>query len=209
MENKNVKAIILAAGKGERFHSQKQFLEFHGKVLWRHVYDTICSILPKENIVVVGVDIPGGATRSGSVKNGLDWISENGGCQKVIIFEAARALVTCKQIIDIIDADSPSICYVNPVVDTVILKDKTYLNRSDCLHLVSPQAFDYALLYKAYKDADLSELRTDETRLMNDVYGIKPDFLEGGDNLYKVTYPKDIAVLEEIYKSLNCNTEND
>ena len=197
----DVKAVILAAGKGTRFHAQKQFLEFHGKVLWQHLFDTVSSVLPKENIVVVGVDIPGGETRSGSVKNGLDWIHEHGGCKKVLILEAARTLVTRKQIQDIVDADSASICYVNPVVDTVILKDKTYLNRSECLHLVSPQAFDYDLLYKAYRDADLSEIRTDETRLMKDMYGIKPDFLEGGDNLYKVTYPKDIAVLEEIYKS--------
>lgn len=27
----NTYAIILAAGKGTRFHGQKQFLEFHGK----------------------------------------------------------------------------------------------------------------------------------------------------------------------------------
>lgn len=38
---------------------------------------------------------------------------------------------------------------------------------------------------------------------MNDVYGIKPTFLEGDDNLYKVTYPKDIAIIEEIYKLQN------
>ena len=37
---------------------------------------------------------------------------------------------------------------------------------------------------------------------MFDTYGISPDFLEGGENLYKVTYPKDVAVLEEIYKTI-------
>lgn len=205
MKVDKVMAIILAAGKGTRFHAQKQFLEFHGKELWQHLFDTVCAVLPKENVVVVGVDIPGGETRSGSVKNGLEWIHEKRGCDKVIIFEAARTMVTKQQIQAIIDIDSPSACFVNPVVDTVILRDKTYLNRSDCLHLVSPQAFDFDMLYKAYKNADLGELRTDETRLMNDIYGIKPDFLEGGDNLYKVTYPKDIAVLEEIYKSLKSN----
>ena len=46
-------------------------------------------------------------------------------------------------------------------------------------------------------------MRTDETRLMNDVYGIKPTFIEGADNLYKVTYPKDIAVIEELYKHMD------
>lgn len=200
----SVYAVILAGGSGTRFGGKvkKQFLEFHGKELWKHLYDTVTEVLPKENVVVVGIDIPGGETRSGSVKNGLDWVNSKENCKKVVIMEAARALVTKQQLEDIIAFDSPSCCFVTPVVDTVILTDKTYLTRSECQHLVSPQAFDFKLLYKAYSDCDLSEMRTDETRLMNDTYGIKPDFLEGGENLYKVTYPKDIAVIEEIWKSL-------
>lgn len=201
----DVFAVILAGGSGTRFggKTKKQFLMFHGKELWRHIYDTVSKVVPIDNIVVVGIDIPGGATRSGSVKNGLDWVNERGCCRKVLCLEAARALVTEQQIKDIIDYESKSCCYVNPVVDTVILTDKTYLTRSECRHLVSPQAFDFQLLYKAYTDCDLSEMRTDETRLMFDTYGIEPDFLEGGENLYKVTYPKDIAVIEEIWKGLN------
>lgn len=199
----DVYAIILAGGSGTRFGGEvkKQFLEFHGKELWKHLYDTVTDVLPKENVVVVGIDIPGGETRSGSVKNGLDWIALRGNCRRVVIMEAARALVTKGQLEDIIAFDSSSCCFVTPVVDTVILTDKTYLTRSECRHLVSPQAFDFELLYKAYTDCDLGEMRTDETRLMNDTYGIKPDFLEGGENLYKVTYPKDIAIIEEIWKS--------
>lgn len=205
MESLNdVYAIILAGGRATRFggNVRKQFLSFHGKELWQHLYDTVSACIPKENIVVVGVDIPGGESRSGSVKKGLDWIAQKNRCRKVIIMEAARALVTKKQIEDIIVYDSPSCCYVTPVVDTVILLDKTYLTRSECRHLVSPQAFDFNLLYKAYQDCDLGEMRTDETRLMNDVYGIKPDFIEGSENLFKVTYPKDVAAINEIWKYL-------
>lgn len=203
--NTDIFAIILAGGSGTRFGgtTRKQFLEFHGKELWRHIYDTTAQVLPKDNIVVVGVDIPGGATRSESVKNGLDWIKAKGNCRKVLCLEAARALVTKEQLETIVAFNSPSCCFVNPVVDTVILTDKTYLTRSECRHLVSPQAFDFELLFKAYENCDLGEMRTDETRLMNDTYGIKPDFLEGGENLYKVTYPKDLAIIEEIWKILN------
>lgn len=203
----DVFAIILAGGSGTRFGGsvRKQFLEFHGKELWRHIYDTATSLLPSGNVVVVGVDIAGGKTRSESVKNGLEWVNDKGGCRRVVCLEAARALVTYEQLKSIIEYDSSSCCFVTPVVDTVILTDKTYLPRSECRHLVSPQAFDFQLLYKAYADCDLSEMRTDETRLMFDTYGIKPDFLEGGENLYKVTYPKDLAVIEEIYKNLLAN----
>lgn len=202
---KDVYAIILAGGSGTRFGGdvKKQFIQFHGKELWRHIFDTVTCVLPKENVVVVGIDIPGGSTRSGSVKNGLDWIHQKGNCRKVICLESARALVTLEQIQQIVDFDSLSCCFVTSVVDTIILTDKTYLTRSECRHLVSPQAFDFELLYKAYKDCDLGEIRTDETRLMNDTYGIKPDFLEGDDNLYKVTYPKDVAVIETIWNSMH------
>ena len=59
------------------------------------------------------------------------------------------------------------------------------------------------MLYQAYENCDLGEMRTDETRLMNDTYGIKPEFLDGGENLYKVTYPKDLAVIESIWANMN------
>ena len=63
--------LILAAGKGERFHGKKQDLEFHGKPLWKHCYDTANKIVPSANIIVVGRDVAGGETRSKSVLNGL------------------------------------------------------------------------------------------------------------------------------------------
>lgn len=200
MNNNDIAAIILAAGQGSRFNGKKQFLEFHGKPLYKHVYDTLCSVIPPSNIIIVGIDIKGGSTRNESVKIGLEYLASVKSYKKIIICEAARSMVTQSQIEAIISMESESACYVNPVVDTIILKDKTYINREDCLHLVSPQAFNFKLLYEAYRNADLGELRTDETRLMFEVYGIKPDFLLGDDNLYKVTYPKDIAVLESIYE---------
>lgn len=199
--NSKIAAIILAAGSGTRFGARKQFLEFHGKPLYKHVYDTLNQIIPSNQIVVVGVDIEGGATRSASVKCGLDYLACLGKFERVVICEAARCLVTPLQISRIIELDAKSVCFVNPVVDTVILKDKTYFDRNQCLHIVSPQAFDFDLLYNAYLNADLGEIRTDETRLMYETYGIQPDFLDGGENLYKVTYPKDLAVLESIYQT--------
>lgn len=199
--NSKIAAIILAAGSGTRFGARKQFLEFHGKPLYKHVYDTLNQIIPSNQIVVVGVDIEGGATRSASVKCGLDYLACLGKFERVVICEAARCLVTPLQISRIIELDAKSVCFVNPVVDTVILKDKTYVDRNQCLHIVSPQAFDFDLLYNAYLNADLGEIRTDETRLMYETYGIQPDFLDGGENLYKVTYPKDLAVLESIYQT--------
>lgn len=189
-------AIILAGGKGTRFHQKKQFVKLKGKELWRHVYDKACELIPKEQIVVVGVDVEGGETRSGSVMNGLRALND---CSKVLLIEAARPLVTVEQLKILIDTDADSITFVAPCVDTIIMKDKTYLNRSDCLRMQTPQAFNYEMLKKAYQTGKYKDM-TDETRVLFEEYGIKPTFVEGGENLYKVTYPKDIAFLENNFE---------
>lgn len=188
-------AIILAGGKGTRFHQQKQFVILKGKELWRHVYDKVCQLIPKETVVVVGVDIPGGKTRSGSVMNGLNALKD---CEKVLLVEAARPLVTIEQLKTLIDTNADSITFVAPCIDTIIKKDKTYLNRSDCLRMQTPQAFNYNLLKKAYQTGKYSDM-TDETRVLFEEYGIEPTFVEGGENLYKVTYPKDIFIIENFF----------
>lgn len=191
-----VGAIVLAGGKGTRFHQQKQFVQLWGKELWRHVYDKVCQLIPKEQIIVVGLDVPGGETRSGSVMNGLNGLKE---CKKVLLLEAARPLVTIEQIQTLIECDGDSITFVAPCVDTIIKKDKTYLNRNDCLRMQTPQAFNYNLLKKAYETGKYLDM-TDETRVLFEEYGIEPTFVEGGENLYKVTYPKDIAFIEHYFE---------
>ncbi|MDY4697076.1 MAG: NTP transferase domain-containing protein [Selenomonas montiformis] len=45
-------AVILAAGRGARFHGTKQDVIFHGKPLWRWPFDLLCELVDKENIVV-------------------------------------------------------------------------------------------------------------------------------------------------------------
>lgn len=189
-------AIILAGGKGSRFHQKKQFVKLKGKELWRHVYDKACELIPKEQIVVVGVDVEGGETRSGSVMNGLNALSD---CSKVLLIESARPLVTVEQLKILIDTDADSITFVAPCIDTIIMKNKTYLNRSDCLRMQTPQAFNFDMLNKAYQTGKYKDM-TDETRVLFEEYGIEPTFVEGGENLYKVTYPKDIAFLENNFE---------
>lgn len=60
-----------------------------------------------------------------------------------------------------------------------------------------PQAFNYKMLRDALKDEDKYADRTEESRIMSDEYGIDPVFLEGGQNLFKVTFPNDIKYLEQ------------
>jgi len=193
---KNVAAIVLAGGLGTRFGRKKQFLEINGKPLWEHVHDKVCKVLLPEDVVVVGVDIEGGITRSQSVVNGLKALEKKGKkYDRLIILEVARPLITLEQIENIITDDNPNCTYALPLTSTVVKKDGTYLNRDELYKLSTPVAFDYQLFYDAYTSGRYFDY-TDDTRVMYEQYGIKPHFLEGGENMLKITYSSDLEILK-------------
>lgn len=188
-------AVVLAGGKGERFQGKKQFCKIKGKALWQHVYDKVLAVVQNNNIIVVGIDVPGGDTRTESVIRGLKRLSSD--TKRVIIAEAARPLVTKRQIRELIYDDSPSSSFVIPLVNTVIKRDGTYMNREEMYELLTPQAFDYQLLMEALNSGQFKNM-TDETRAMYEFHGAKPHLIETTDNLFKVTYQKDLAILESL-----------
>lgn len=191
-------ALLLAAGSGTRYHGKKQDLEFHGKPLWRYAYETALEVVGQDNIVAVGKDIPGGLTRTGSVINGLKALPKD--VDRVIIVEAARPMVTKDQVKQLLEDAHPSSTFVRPLVNTVIYRDGTYINRSDLYDLLTPQAFDKNMLMQAYQSGRFNDM-TDETRVMFEFYGVKPHFIETESNLFKITYPGDLEIIESIYKS--------
>lgn len=192
-------AIVLAAGFSTRYGAKKQDLEFHGKQIWRHSYDTAKSIVGVGNVVAVGKDMPGGETRTKSVIIGLNALPAD--TERVVILDAARPLVTAKQITVLLDNPNPSCSLVRPLVNTPIFRDGTYVNRNEMYDLLVPQAFDYKLLLEAYSSGRFIDM-TDETRVMFEYYGIKPTLIETDNNLYKVTYPGDLMIIESIYQQM-------
>lgn len=193
-------AIILAAGFSTRYGgARKQDLEFHGKQIWQHSYDTAKSVVGDGNIIAVGKDLPGGETRTKSVIIGLKALPRD--TDRVIILDAARPLVTATQIKELLDNSNPSCTFVRPLVNTPIFRDGTYVNRSDMYDMLVPQAFDYKLLLEAYESGRFEDM-TDETRVMFEYHGIKPTLIETENNLYKVTYPGDLLIIESIYQQM-------
>lgn len=193
-------AVVLAGGKGQRFQGQKQFCDLKGKPLWQHVYDKIYAVLQSSNIIVVGIDIPGGETRTESVIHGLNQLSPN--TKRVIIAESARPLVTKHQIEEILYDNAPSTSFVMPLVNTVIKRDGTYINREEMYELLTPQAFDYQLIRQALNSGQFKNM-TDETRVMFEFYGIKPHLVETTENLFKVTYKRDLPIIESLMEIFN------
>ena len=190
-------AILLAAGKGTRYQETKQDVLFRGKPLWQYAYETALEIVDSDHIVVVGKDVPGGKTRTGSVRNGLEALPQD--TDRVIILEAARPMVTKEQVKELLECSEPSVSFVRALVNTVVFRNGTYINRSELYELLTPQAFDYELLIEAYRKGNFEDV-TDETRIMYEYHGIKPHFIETGSNLFKVTYPGDLDIIECIYK---------
>ncbi len=189
-------AVVLAGGRGERFHGQKQFFELDGRPLWKIVRDKALEAVG-QNTVTVGVDMQGGETRSESVIIGLHALDSR--TQRVILLEAARPLVTKQQILTLLEDPYDSSSFVMPLVNTAIMRDGTYLNRNEMYELLTPQAFDFQKLKKAYDSGNFPDM-TDETRVMWEYYGIRPHFIETTENLVKVTYRKDISILKELIK---------
>lgn len=195
-------AIILAGGSGTRFNGKKQFLTVRGKQLWKHVYDKVLRMISADHIVVVGVDVPGGSTRSQSVIRGLNYFAaRRQAYDKVIILEAARPLVTVKQIETLLTQTEKSASFVMLPVNTVIGRDGSYLNRDELYDLLTPQCFDFPMLLAAYSQPKNWDM-TDETRVMYEVYGIKPELILTGENLLKVTYRRDIPIIESLMEQM-------
>lgn len=190
-------AILLAAGSGTRYKEKKQDVLFHNKPLWKYAYETAAEVVGSDRIVAVGKDIPGGETRTGSVLNGLFALPKD--TERVIIVEAARPMVTKEQIIQLLNDEYSSTSFVRPLVNTVVYRDGTYINRNELYDLLTPQAFDYMLLLEAYQSGKFTNV-TDETRIMFEYHGIKPHFIETDSNLFKVTYPGDLNIIESIYQ---------
>jgi 2-C-methyl-D-erythritol 4-phosphate cytidylyltransferase len=190
-------AVLLAAGSGVRFGGKKQDVIFHGFSVWHYPYEVLSKFIDREHLVVVGKDIPGGDTRTLSVSIGLASLPDD--TSRVIIAEAARPLVTPEQIAVLLNETHDSVSFVKPLVNTVVYRNGAYMNREDLYELLTPQAFDFPKLKYAYAHRS-SDTFTDETRIMYEVHGIKPFFIETGQNLFKLTYQEDIAILESLYQ---------
>lgn len=192
MSKPTFSAVILAAGAGNRYGKKKQYELLRGKEIWRWSYDAFKGLV--DEIVVVGVDLPGGKTRRESIYIGLKQIKG----QYVIIHDAVRPMITEEQIEEVkkvLLAGHKSVSFYFPSTDTIYHDRMGYLERSELRRVQVPQAFETATLKKAHEESKQYDA-TDDCRLVEEVFDIKPHFIMGGVNLHKLTYPGDMAILE-------------
>jgi len=188
-------AVILAGGISKRFGSEeelKQNIMLNGKPVWKHVYDTAESHF--DEIAIVGKDVPRGETRQESVSNGIFSIDD---CDYVVIFDAARPLVTHEQIEEIKKEviESCSVSFGVEPTDTILYEGN--YRRSGLIALQVPQAFWLDMLRAAHEKTHLKNA-TDDTIIFEDMFGVKPKILTGGANLYKLTDKDDLKILKAL-----------
>lgn len=220
-----VTAIVLAAGKGNRMHSEvpKQFLELCGKpVLYyslkafeeSRVDDiilvtakkdiTYCKkdIIEKYNLKKVKSIVEGGTERYWSVKNGLIAAKE---ADYVLIHDAARPCITSEIIEDSIkEVMCSGACTVGvPVKDTIKVVDSDFFGidtpvRSTLWQIQTPQSFKYQDIVKAYEKMEQVEDRdiTDDTMIMERYLGKKTKVISGDYCNMKITTPEDLWMAE-------------
>lgn len=218
-------AIIVAAGSGQRFNSDtpKQFVQLLGKPLIFHTLKKFESCDCIDKIVLVLSDkgrelfeisnftseitklrsiVIGGETRSKSVSNGLNSLEANDG-DIIAVHDGARPLITVDEITRTIAkaAETGAACLVAPVTDTIksIRGDEIVatLDRDKLRRALTPQAFKYEVLRRAFELGDLSETVTDECYLVEKL-GHPITFVEGSSRNIKITRPEDLVFAEAL-----------
>lgn len=220
---KHVTAIVLAAGKGNRMHSDipKQFMELNGKPVLYYslkcfedsVVDDIVlvtgeadidycknEIVEKYHLHKVKAVVSGGSERYWSVEKGLKAAA---GADFVLIHDAARPCLT-KDMIErsIKEVELSGACTVGvPVKDTIKRVDENGIGietppREGLMQIQTPQSFGYADILAAYekmKEENATDI-TDDTMIMERYLGVKTKVIQGDYCNIKITTPEDLLI---------------
>ncbi len=216
-------AIILSAGRGQRFmkEKKKQFLLLSKKPVLCHTLDPFeTSPLIDSILLVVGYEdmdycmkdivekykyrkvskiVPGGKWRQDSVKNGIDALSKD--TEIVIIHDGVRPFVTSEMIEESIRgaARFGAVVMAMPVKETIkaVGPDKTVLKtleRESLWQVQTPQTFQVTLIKEAFRNAAQNGfVGTDDASLIERL-GSKVHILPGSYRNIKITTPEDMAL---------------
>ena len=211
-------AIILASGHSSRFNNQtpKQFHQLNGRIMLDYPTQTFseCSeidkiiiVVPKKKLTTIQAKYPhhkvvaGGSSRRESSYNGLKACLPE--TEKVLIHDAARALVDNATIIRCLNElnNAKAVSTVMPTKDTVVEANKNIILSMPDRDLMfleqTPQGFHIQTLLDAHRK--ITAETTDDIRLVKEM-GIECKTVEGSENNFKITTPKDFQFAEILLK---------
>ena len=193
-------AIVLAAGSGTRFGGQKQFEDLGGRPVLAWSLDVARSTC--DDVVLVGpvtfedqAGVPGGATRSESVRAGLAAVAAD--TEIVVIHDSARPLAApalFERVVAAVVAGADAAITAVPVTDTIKQVDGTIvaatIDRSTLVAVQTPQAFRASVLREAHAQGGEA---TDDAALVESI-GAKVVVVDGDRRNLKLTTRDDLIV---------------
>ena len=220
-------AVIVAAGRGERFGRPKQLVELAGKPMVAWSVDAFASMPEISELVIVtepefvavmesiakervqhatATVVRGGPDRQSSVRHGLDALSKD--VAAVLVHDGARPLV---QISDVRNGMLPvrpgtASLLASPIVDTVKVagadgKVTRTLDRSSLWAAQTPQFASASDLRRAHADAVRHghPPATDDAALLERA-GLDVVIVESSPANFKVTLPADVTRAEALLR---------
>lgn len=213
--------IIVAGGSGQRMESSvpKQFLSIQGEVILMksikafHIFDPTLKIIlalpenhilywtglcKKHHFLISHEVVIGGDTRYHSVKNALEKVDHEG---VVAIHDGVRPLVsqtTIQQVFEIASINRNAVPYID-LVDSIrfVDIDVNYpVDRNKYKLIQTPQAFDCALIKKAYNQS-WDESFTDDASVVEKL-GTKINLVPGNKENIKITSQFDLRIADSL-----------
>jgi len=211
-------AIIVAAGRGHRAGGgiPKQYRALGGlSVLERTLrafrnhpkIDALVTVinpddLPHYEAIPLDIEhVPGGATRTLSVRAGLEAMRSTG-VERVLIHDAARPFVTSEIIDRVIDrlASAPGALPVLAMTDALLEGDGELMagsvDRTRIFGAQTPQGFRLTELLQAYDALDRDDM-ADDASVMR-AAGFDVALVEGHPDNFKITRPDDFEKAERM-----------
>ena len=217
-------AIVPAAGCGERLGAglPKAFVELAGRTMLEHavdallgagVVDRVVAAIPADRVdqtaALFGdrtgdriVVVAGGPERSDSVRLALAAVGEP---EFVLVHDAARPLTPSSLIHRVVAAlreGMPAVVPALPLSDTVKAVDANGVvlgtpERAGLRAVQTPQGFQTAILLRAYRQAGVSALATDDATLVENL-GVPVHTVAGDALAFKITTPLDMRLAEAV-----------
>jgi 2-C-methyl-D-erythritol 4-phosphate cytidylyltransferase len=199
--------VIVAAGSGSRFGGPKQYERLGSSRIVDRSIDTACGVADRVALVVAAADVefvrtqfdsrpevivvPGGATRSASVRGGLTAVSND--AEVVVVHDAARPLASpelFRQVIAAVRSGADAVVPGVTVADTLRRVEGGTVDRSGVVAVQTPQAFRPEILRRAHRDDPDA---TDDATLV-EMIGGKVVIVPGETTNFKITTAHDLAV---------------
>ncbi len=211
MSKQRMYTIVVASGSSTRYGSNKLAETINSKSVLNHSIETAKEV--SDGVVVVAdpqtykgpvVDavVPGGATRSESVKQGLNAVPDD--VEIIAIHDAARPLVPIEVYErgrDLIARGEVGAIPAISVVDTIKKVDDSIIektiDRSKLRAVQTPQIFKADVIRKAHQTF---ESDTDDSALVEKL-GQKVVVYQGSELSRKVTTPSDLKFLRSYFET--------